>query len=191
MQTFYYSLMRKFLACLLPAFVAASLSAQNKDATQGAGDSSAAMHEKIKDSHEGVTIGLDPWTEASEYKEKFPKKSPFSKGVVAIHVSFRNDNDHALKVNYQSIRLLVQLGEENRQELASLSAGRGCGHGDVEKQREGSNRQTYSIADTDTEHWSEVRARFELDGAAGRLPECWNADHRGGRAQYGGRTDLF
>ncbi|MGB2633446.1 MAG: hypothetical protein WAM58_05875 [Candidatus Acidiferrum sp.] len=121
MQTFYYSLMRKFLACLLPAFVAASLSAQNKDATQGAGDSSAAMHEKIKDSHEGVTIGLDPWTEASEYKEKFPKKSPFSKGVVAIHMSFRNDNNYALKVNYQSIRLLVQLSEENRQELASLS----------------------------------------------------------------------
>ena len=121
MQTFYYSLMRNFLACLLTAFIATSVAAQNKDATQSAGDSSAAMHEKITDSHEGVTIGINPWTEASEYKEKFPKKSPFAKGVVAIHMSFRNDNNYALKVNYQSIRLLVELGEDNRQEIASLT----------------------------------------------------------------------
>ena len=121
MQTFYYSLMRNALACLLAAFIAASLSAQNKDATPTEGNSPAAIHEKIMDSHEGVTIGIDPWTQANEYKEKFPKKSPFSKGVVAIHVSLRNDNNYALKVNYQSIRLLVQLSEDNRQEIASLT----------------------------------------------------------------------
>jgi hypothetical protein len=121
MQTIYYSLMRNALACLLAAFIATSLSAQNKDATPAEGNSPAAIHEKIKDSHEGVTIGIDPWTEAGEYKEKFPKKSPFAKGVVAIHVSLRNDNNYALKVNYQSIRLLVQLSEDNRQEIVSLS----------------------------------------------------------------------
>jgi hypothetical protein len=122
MQTFYYSLMRNFLACLLTAFIAASVSAQSKDGTPSEGNSAAAVHEKIQDSHEGVTIGIDPWTQASRYKEKFPKKSPFSKGVVAIHVSLRNDNNYALKVNYQSIRLLVQLSEENRQEIAPLTA---------------------------------------------------------------------
>ena len=114
--------MRNFLACLLAAFIAASLPAQNKDATPSEENSPAAIHEKIKDSHEGVTIGIDPWTQASDYKEKFPKKSPFSKGVVAIHVSLRNDNNYALKVNYQSIRLLVQLSEDNRQEIAPLTA---------------------------------------------------------------------
>ena len=40
---------------------------------------------------------------------------------MAIHVSLRNDNNYALKVNYQSIRLLVQLSEDNRQEIASLT----------------------------------------------------------------------
>ena len=56
------------------------------------------------------------------YKEKFPKKSPFSKGIVAIRVSIRNDNNQGLKVNLESIRLLVTLGEDNRQQLAALTA---------------------------------------------------------------------
>jgi hypothetical protein len=124
MQTVYYSLVRNLLACLLFAVAAASLPAQNqnKDATQTPANSGDPLHAAITDSHEGVTIGIEPWTQASRYKEKFPKKSPFSKGIVAIHVSFRNDSDHGLKVNLQSIRLLVQLSEENRQELAPLSA---------------------------------------------------------------------
>jgi hypothetical protein len=113
--------MRNFLACVLIAVAAAAVPGQNKDAKPSEGNSPAAMREKITDSHEGVTIGLDPWTQASEYKEKFPKKSPFAKGVVAIHMSFRNDNNYSLKVNYQSIRLLVQLSEDNRQEIASLT----------------------------------------------------------------------
>ena len=80
------------------------------------------MHAAIVDSHEGVTIGIDPWTQASSYKEKFPKKSPLSGGVVAIHVSFRNGNDQGIKVDLQSMRLVVQLSEDNRQELVPLSA---------------------------------------------------------------------
>ena len=122
MQTVYYSAMRNLLACVVFAVAAISLSAQNSDSNRAPAKSTATEHAAITDSHEGVTIGVEPWTEASQYKEKFPKKSPFSKGIVAIHVSFRNDNDHGLKVNVQSIRLLVQLSEESRQELVSLSA---------------------------------------------------------------------
>ena len=122
MQTLYYSLMRNVLAFVLLAAIVGSLSAQeispNQNTTKPVSGSSA----EIKDKHEGMTIGVEPWTQASRYKEKFPKKSPFSKGIVAIHVSFRNDTDYGLKVNLKSIRLLVQLSEENRQELTPLSA---------------------------------------------------------------------
>jgi hypothetical protein len=121
MQTVYYKLMRLLLASLLFAASSASLPAQNNDSTH-ASTKPAVAHPGITDSHEGMTIGIEPWTQASRYKDKFPKKSPFSKGIVAIHVSFRNDNDHGVKVNLQSIRLLVQLSEDNRQELAPLSA---------------------------------------------------------------------
>ena len=122
MQTVYYSLMRNFLAFLLIAIATTSLPAQTSESTQTPAKAPAALHPAITDSHEGVTIGVEPWTTASRYKEKFPKKSPFSKGIVALYVSFRNDNDHGLKVNVQSIRLIVQLSEDNRQELTPLSA---------------------------------------------------------------------
>lgn len=122
MRTNYYSLMRTILAVVLFGMGAAATVAQENDARETAAKSATTLHEVATDSHEGVTIGVDPWTQESRYKEKFPKKSPFSKGVVAIHVRFRNDTDHGLKVNLESVRLLVQLSEENRQELVPLSA---------------------------------------------------------------------
>ena len=79
-------------------------------------------HSAATESHEGVTISVEPWTHASSYKEKFPKKSPFSGGVVALHVTFRNNSDESVKVDLQRIRLVVILGEENRQELNPLTA---------------------------------------------------------------------
>jgi hypothetical protein len=108
--------MRNLLAPLL--LLATALAAPAQKSTQD----SPAPRMPIMDSHEGVTIGVDPWTIPSRYKEKFPKKSPFSGGVVGIRVSFRNDTDQGMKVELQRIRLLVQLSEDSRQELEPLSA---------------------------------------------------------------------
>lgn len=116
MQTVYYSLMRILLACLLILGSDGSLFAQNTSHSQ------PPLRDSITDSHEGITIGVEPWTTASRYKEKFPKKSPFAGGVVAIHIRVQNDNDQGIKINLQRIRLLVQIDEENRQELEPLSA---------------------------------------------------------------------
>ncbi|HEY1924212.1 MAG TPA: hypothetical protein VGG58_03100 [Candidatus Acidoferrum sp.] len=74
------------------------------------------------ESHEGLTVSAIPWTDASQYKDKFPKKSPFAAGVLAVQVNFRNDSDDSLRINLDSIRLTVQLGDENRQEVPSLNA---------------------------------------------------------------------
>ena len=73
------------------------------------------------ESHEGLTISALPWTTASQYKEKFPKKSPFEGGVLAIQVNFRNESDESLRVNLEAIRLNVQLDEDHRQEVPSLT----------------------------------------------------------------------
>lgn len=80
------------------------------------------LRTSIVDAHEGITIGVDPWTQASRYKEKFPKKNPFSGGIVALHLSIRNDNDEGVKLNLERIQLLVQLDEDHRQELETLTA---------------------------------------------------------------------
>ena len=79
------------------------------------------MRTSILESHEGLTIGVDPWTQASRYKEKFPKRSPFTGGIVAIRITFRNDTSEGIKIDPSRIRLLVQLSEESRQELEPLT----------------------------------------------------------------------
>ncbi|MGB7845139.1 MAG: hypothetical protein WBL63_05955 [Candidatus Acidiferrum sp.] len=107
--------MRKLIASLLYASVATAVLAQS-DAK-----APATLRASIVESHEGVTIGVDPWTQASRYKAKFPKKSPLAGGVVAIRISFRNDNDNGVRVDLHRIRLLVQISEDNRQELDPLS----------------------------------------------------------------------
>ena len=92
-------------------------------ATGGAGqDKAPSMRTSIVESHEGMTIGVDPWTQSSRYKEKFGKKSPLTGGVVAIRVSFRNNTDESVKVDLTRMRLTVTIGEDNRQELEPLTA---------------------------------------------------------------------
>jgi hypothetical protein len=117
MRTNYYSLMRTILAVVLFDMAAVVVLGQSNDTKENTAKPAAPLHEVATDSHEGVTIGVDPWTQESRYKEKFPKNSPFSKGIVGIHVRFRNDTDQGLKVNLESVRLLVQVSEESRQEL--------------------------------------------------------------------------
>jgi len=113
MQTVYYSLMPKLLAFLF-MMSAAILSQSDPQPPK-------ALRAPYMDSHEGISVAVDPWTTASRYKEKFPKRSPFSGGVVALQVSFRNDNDKGVKVDLQQVRLIVEVSEDNRQELEPLS----------------------------------------------------------------------
>jgi hypothetical protein len=116
MQTVYYSLMKKLLAVVVVAFLGILLG------RAAFGQQSKPLRTSILDAHEGVTIGVEPWTQASRYKEKFPKKNPFAAGIVALRLSIRNDNDEAVKLNLHRIQLLVQLDADNKQELEALTA---------------------------------------------------------------------
>jgi hypothetical protein len=116
MQTVYYSLMKKLLAVVVVVVLGILLG------RVAAGQQGKPLRTSILDAHEGVTIGVEPWTQASRYKEKFPKKTPFAAGIVALRLSIRNDNDEAVKLNPKRIRLLVQLDPDNKQELEPLTA---------------------------------------------------------------------
>jgi hypothetical protein len=74
------------------------------------------------ESHEGLTISVLPWTDAGQYKEKFPKKSPYAAGILAVQVTVRNDTDDSVKVNLERVRLLVALSDDDRQQIEPLSA---------------------------------------------------------------------
>ncbi len=109
--------MRKLTIFLL--LLAISLMA----ATRGASQKPASIKTASLESHEGVTITARPWTDPTLYKEKFPKKSPYAVGIIAVQVAFRNDSDDSMKINLERIRLNVALSEENQQALQPLSPG--------------------------------------------------------------------
>jgi hypothetical protein len=119
MRKVYYNRMRTrslLLVFVLIALLASAGVANTPAQPQG------AIRAASLESHEGLTISALPWTNPEQYKEKFPKKSPYAGGVLAIQVVFRNDSNEGLRINLDRIRLTVQLAEDNRQEVQSLTA---------------------------------------------------------------------
>ena len=114
MRAVYYNLMRNSAMAVL-TLAAPALLTTPCHAQQG------TLKTASLDSHEGLTISALPWTDPAKYKEKFPKKSPYSAGVIAVQVAFRNDSDDAMRVTLSRIRLTVHLDPENTQELPSLT----------------------------------------------------------------------
>jgi hypothetical protein len=122
MRNKHYNLMAKLviaIPCLAAIFFVPARLAVPQQA--GAGQQSTLKTSSLE-SHEGLTISARPWTQAAQYKEKFPKKSPFTGGVLAVQVAFRNDSDQSMKVGLDHIRLSFNIDEDNRQELQPLQA---------------------------------------------------------------------
>lgn len=115
MRKLHYNRMRTF-AILIPQFFSLFVFVPLPDAQQH------PLKAASLESHEGLTISVLPWTEAAQYKEKFPKKSPLSAGVLAVQITFRNDTDDSIKINLERIRLLIALSENDRQQLEPLSS---------------------------------------------------------------------
>jgi hypothetical protein len=119
MTKVYYSLMRNpVIALPCPVVCALALAGL----ALGGQPPQASLKAASLESHEGLTVSALPWTDPAQYKEKFPKKSPFAGGVLAVQVSFRNDSEESVRVNLERIRLTVQLGDDNRQEVPSLNS---------------------------------------------------------------------
>jgi hypothetical protein len=121
MRKVYYSSMPKMAMILL--VVAAGVFFANAGGHAQSGAKQSTLKTASLETHEGLTISARPWTDAALYKEKFPKKSPYAAGVVAIQVTFRNDSDDSLKVGLDRIRLSFLIDQETRQELQALTPG--------------------------------------------------------------------
>lgn len=116
MRKVYYNPAGKLTLFLL-FFLALHLSTAS-----GLAQQPGALKTSALESHEGMTISAQPWTNPAPYKEKFHKKSPYAAGIVALQVVFRNDSDDSLKVNLERIRLNVTLSEEDHQALDPLTS---------------------------------------------------------------------
>jgi len=74
-----------------------------------------------RDSHQGLLIAAIPVVSASRYKELFAKNSPFDAGIIAIDTFFRNDNDAPIRLNLNTIQLIIYLPGVDRQRLTALT----------------------------------------------------------------------
>jgi hypothetical protein len=129
----------------------------------------ASLKTASLETHEGLTISAQPWRDAALYKEKFPKKSPFAAGIVAMHVVFRNDSNESMKVSLDRIRLSFQVDEDHRQELQALTPAQVAdevlkpGGKDPSKSRSRIPLPV-SIPRNNDKHWTELEQQAETAG---------------------------
>jgi hypothetical protein len=166
MRKVYYNSMRN-LSGAVPFLVACLMAGLY--ASGQAGNQRASLKTASLETHEGLTISAQPWTDAALYKEKFPKKSPFAAGIVAMQVVFRNDSDVSMKVSLDRIRLSFQVDEDHRQELQALTSGQVAdevlkpGGKDPSKSRSRIPLPV-SIPHNNDKHWTELQQQADAAG---------------------------
>jgi hypothetical protein len=78
---------------------------------------------RTHDTHQNLTVAVDPYLSAARYtKELFGKTSPYEGGMVAIDIYFRNDNDSPIRINLDTIQLMISVPRQDREKLLPLSA---------------------------------------------------------------------
>jgi hypothetical protein len=75
---------------------------------------------RAHDAHQDLLVAADPWIDAEDYKPRFPKKSPYDAGVIAIDVYIRNDGAVPVQINLNTIRLTVSFPNQADQNLPPL-----------------------------------------------------------------------
>jgi hypothetical protein len=108
-----------FALALLPAAIAMGAANSIQDAPPANAPKDPAKL-RAHDLHQDLLVGADPWIEAEDYKPRFPKKSPYDIGVIAIDVYVRNDGASPVQINLNTIRLTVAFPNEPDQNLPPL-----------------------------------------------------------------------
>ncbi len=77
---------------------------------------------RTRDAHQDLAIIADPYLRADRYKkETFGKDSFYNAGIIAIDVYFKNDNDAPIRLNGNTIELIISQPDHDRQRLGPLS----------------------------------------------------------------------
>jgi hypothetical protein len=72
------------------------------------------------DTHEGMTILADAYDDPSRAKEKFGKADPIGAGILPVEVFLRNESDHPIRIDIDTIRLEVHFRNGDHQDVDSL-----------------------------------------------------------------------
>ncbi len=77
---------------------------------------------RIRDSHQGILIACDPYSDAARAKKEFGKESPLKAGILPLEVYVRNGARWPVAVSLDKIRLDVVRPGEPRDSLDPLSS---------------------------------------------------------------------
>lgn len=73
-----------------------------------------------EDRHGGLSVSVDPYTNAERAKAKFGKANPVPAGILPIEVFLKSEMPHPIKINLETVQLDVRL-ENRHQDLDWLS----------------------------------------------------------------------
>src|SRR3984885_14777063 len=116
------SFMIRLNALALAACLMCSSALAQTPAAKHPSDSSATPNPSIAhDTHEGMTVTADPYTDRARAKEKFGKANPVEVGILPVEVFLRNESDHPIRVNLNTIQLEIHFQNGGQQDIDSLS----------------------------------------------------------------------
>jgi hypothetical protein len=95
----------------------------NSSAGDQPGSRSPASSSLPQDRHDGLTISVDPYSNAQRAKDKFGKANPIPAGILPVEVFVKNETPHPIKIDLETVQLEVHFDSGKHQELDWLSIG--------------------------------------------------------------------
>ena len=105
------------LACLV---MCASGFAQSPGVKSSQNASAQPAPSLAHDTHEGMTILADAYDDGGRAKEKFGKADPIPAGILPVEIFLRNDSDHPIRIDLNTIQLEVHFRNGQHQDIDSL-----------------------------------------------------------------------
>ena len=120
MKTFAQICPRTFLviAFALIALPSRSFAQSNSPATPAIAHSASALPQ---DSHEGLKVSADPYSDPGRAKDKFGKADPVPVGILPVEVFLTNETPQPLRLNMETIQLNVQFDNGRHQDVDWLA----------------------------------------------------------------------
>jgi len=100
------------LLCASAAFAQAPVAKHTPDGSPGPS--------VARDTHEGMTVLADPYSDRARAKEKFGKANPVDVGILPVEVFLRNESDHPIRIDLNTVQLVVHFRNGDRQEIDSM-----------------------------------------------------------------------
>lgn len=74
-----------------------------------------------QDQHEGLTVSVDPYAQASRCKEKFGKADPYPLGILPVEVFLHNETALPLRLGIDTVKLSIHGSNGTSQDIDHLS----------------------------------------------------------------------